>query len=89
MFWTTLVLLSILWLLGIAVEFQQFTVDVPPSSLMAPNEFTELESQLQEDLSELKECSDSQRRRTILASMQWLLVEADSLLLSEMALTAR
>lgn len=54
---------------------------------MPPDEFAEIERQLHEALAELKECGDPQRRRTILASMRWLLVEADSLLLSEMGST--
>lgn len=54
---------------------------------MSENKFAEIERQLQETLSELKQVRDPQLRQKMLADMLRLLVEADRLL-SEKGYTA-
>jgi hypothetical protein len=48
---------------------------------MSELEFRQIERQLEETLSELKEVRDPQHRRTLLSHMRLLLIEADRLLL--------
>ena len=48
---------------------------------MPDHEFSEIERQLEQDLTALKEAQDTNCRRTLLMDMRLLLIEADHLLL--------